>query len=163
MRLSTKSRYGLRALFDMAYHSGNLPAQIQDISRRQEISPRYLEQIFQSFKKAGIIGSKRGPRGGYFLARGPEEITVRDVLQAAEGDIALVDCVNGKPAKKKKGGCVFDGACVTQVVWQDATDRLNDFFASLTLKTLCEKGHSMGLRREQDHRFIYYISRFREN
>lgn len=156
MRLSTKSRYGLRALFDIAYNSGTLPAQIQDISRRQDISPRYLEQIFQSFKKAGILKSKRGPQGGYYLARNPEEITVREILQAAEGDIALVECVNGK-VKKKKGACVFDGGCVTQTVWQEATVKLNEFFDSLTLKTLCERGQEMGVKREQDHRFIYFI------
>jgi Rrf2 family protein len=157
MRLSTKSRYGLRALFDMAYNSGTLPAQIQDITRRQEISPRYLEQIFQSFKKAGILKSKRGPKGGYYLARSPEEITVKEILQAAEGDIALVECVNGKGKKKKKEACPFDGSCVTQTVWQEAGEKLNDFFASLTLKTLCERGQALGVKREQDHRFVYFI------
>ena len=64
MKLSTKSRYGLRALFDIAYHSGNLPAQIQDISRRQQISPRYLEQIFQGLKRAGSSKAKGVPKGG---------------------------------------------------------------------------------------------------
>jgi len=100
MRLSTKSRYGLRALFDMAYNSGTLPAQIKDISRRQEISPRYLEQIFQNFKKAGILKSKRGPQGGYYLARKPEQITVREILDAAEGDTLLVACAEKKKKKK---------------------------------------------------------------
>lgn len=157
MRLSTKSRYGLRALFDIAYNSGKLPAQIQDISRRQEISPRYLEQIFQSFKKAGILNSKRGPNGGYYLSRSPEAITVKEIIQAAEGDIALVECVNGKAPKKKKGVCSFEGSCVTQTVWQEATDKLNDYFTSLTLKNLCERGQAMGVKREQDHRFIYFI------
>jgi Rrf2 family protein len=157
MRLSTKSRYGLRALFDIAYNSGTLPAQIQDISRRQEISPRYLEQIFQSFKKAGILNSKRGPNGGYYLARGPEAITVKEIVRAAEGDIALVDCVSDKAPKKKKGACPFEGSCVTQNIWQEATDKLNDYFASLTLKNLCERGQAMGVKREQDHRFVYFI------
>src|SRR5512136_2347991 len=106
MKLSTKSRYGLRALFDIAYNSGNLPVQIQDISRRQEISPRYLEQIFQSLKKAGILKSKRGPQGGYYLSRKPEHITVRDILIAAEGDILLVDCLRDK--KSEKTACTFD-------------------------------------------------------
>ena len=86
MRLSTKSRYGLRALFDIAYNAGGQPAQIQDISRRQDISPRYLEQIFQGLKKNGILKSKRGPQGGYCLAKSPEEITVRAVIEATEGD-----------------------------------------------------------------------------
>ena len=155
MRLSTKSRYGLRALFDMAYNSGTLPVQIKDISRRQEISPRYLEQIFQSLKRAGILKSKRGPQGGYYLARKPEEITVREILEAAEGDTLLVDCLHEK--KSGKNVCPFDAGCVTQTVWQEATAKLNEFFTEMTLKTLCEKGHAMGIKKEQDHRFTYYI------
>ncbi|MGA7828129.1 MAG: Rrf2 family transcriptional regulator [Geobacteraceae bacterium] len=155
MRLSTKSRYGLRALFDMAYNSGTLPSQIKDISRRQEISPRYLEQIFQSFKKAGILKSKRGPQGGYFLAKKPDQITVREILEAAEGDTLLVECTSKK--KKKKGECLFDGSCVTQTVWLEASEKLNELFSDMTLKTLCERGQSLGVKREQDHRFTYYI------
>jgi Rrf2 family iron-sulfur cluster assembly transcriptional regulator len=155
MRLSTKSRYGLRALFDMAYNSGTLPVQIKDISRRQEISPRYLEQIFQSLKRAGILKSKRGPQGGYYLARKPEQISVREILEAAEGDTMLVDCTNGK--KPKKNVCPFDAGCVTQTVWKEATEKLNEFLTEMTLKTLCERGQSMGVKREQDHRFTYYI------
>src|SRR5450759_3933895 len=100
MKLSTKSRYGLRALFDIAYNSGNLPAQIQDISRRQEISPRYLEQIFQGLKRSGILKSKRGPQGGYCLTRSPAEITVKDIITATEGGVALVECVAEKRKKK---------------------------------------------------------------
>jgi Rrf2 family protein len=154
MKLSTKSRYGLRALFDIAYNSGNLPAQIQDISRRQDISPRYLEQIFQSLKKMGILKSKRGPQGGYYLTKSPDEITVKDIIHATEGGMVLVDCVSGK---RKKKSCTFEGCCVTQSIWEEATAKLNDYFATLTLKSLCEKGQAMGLKREQDHRFMYYI------
>src|SRR6516165_3725847 len=141
MRLSTKSRYGVRALFDIAYNSGNLPAQIQDISRRQDISPRYLEQIFQKLKKKGILKSKRGPQGGYYLARRPEEITVRDIIQATEGDILLVECTGEK--KKKKGECAFEGSCVTQTIWQEASTRLQEYFSSITLKDLCDRGQGM--------------------
>jgi len=155
MKLSTKSRYGLRALFDIAYNSGNLPVQIQDISRRQEISPRYLEQIFQSLKKGGILKSKRGPQGGYFLARKPEEITVKDVVHATEGEMVLVECTATR--KKRKKGCVFDGSCVTQMDWKEASDKLNDYLATVSLKTLCEQGQAMGVKREQDHRFTYFI------
>jgi Rrf2 family transcriptional regulator, iron-sulfur cluster assembly transcription factor len=155
MKLSTKSRYGLRALFDIAYNSGMQPTQIQDISRRQEISPRYLEQIFQSLKKKGILKSKRGPQGGYCLAKPPEAITVNDVLKATEGNMALVECVGG--VKRKKGDCSFNGSCVTQTVWEEASARLDEYFAGITLKTLCERAQAMGLKREQDHRFVYYI------
>ena len=155
MKLSTKSRYGLRALFDIAYNSGMLPAQIQDISRRQEISPRYLEQIFQKLKKKGILKSKRGPQGGYILARSPDDITVKDVVIATEGGLALVDCIG--EGKNKKGDCVFNGGCVTQTVWEEAGAKLDEYFSTVNLKTLCDRAHAMGIKREQDHRFIYYI------
>jgi DNA-binding IscR family transcriptional regulator len=89
------------------------------------------------------------------LARKPEQITVREILEAAEGDTLLVDCVNGKMSKKDL--CPFDAGCVTQTVWQEATQKLNEFFTEMTLKTLCERGQAMGIKREQDHRFTYYI------
>lgn len=155
MKLSTKSRYGLRALFDMAYHSGTLPAQIKDISRRQAISPRYLEQIFQDLKKAGLLRSRRGPQGGYFLAKKPQEITVRDIIEAAEGEMALVDCTKEAKARKKK--CEFDNLCVTQTIWAEAGRRLNEYFESVTLKDLCDEGRRLGLEKELDHRFMYFI------
>ncbi|MEJ2200254.1 MAG: Rrf2 family transcriptional regulator [Desulfuromonadaceae bacterium] len=155
MKFSTKSRYGLRALFDMAYHSGNLPTQIKDISRRQDISPRYLEQIFQDLKKAGLIKSRRGPQGGYFLARKPEEITVKEILLAAEGDLTLVSCA--KEETLVKGKCEFNSRCVTQKVWAEATRKLTAYFDSVTLRDLCDQGKTLGLEKELDHRFMYYI------
>ncbi|WP_432822292.1 RrF2 family transcriptional regulator [Trichloromonas sp.] len=155
MKFSTKSRYGLRALFDMAYHSGNLPTQIKDISRRQDISPRYLEQIFQDLKKAGLIKSRRGPQGGYFLAKKPEEITVKQVLLAAEGELALVSCTREDAPEKDK--CDFDSRCVTQKVWAEATRKLTEYFDSVTLRDLCDQGKELGLEKELDHRFMYYI------
>jgi Rrf2 family transcriptional regulator, iron-sulfur cluster assembly transcription factor len=155
MKLSTKSRYGLRAVFDMAYHSGKMPAQIKDISRRQNISPRYLEQIFQDLKKAGLLNSRRGPQGGYTLSRKPEEITVRDVIEAAEGEVFLVACTSR--AKSCSPKCEFDNQCVTQKIWAEANERLNEYFGSLTIKDLCEDGKAMGLEKELDHRFMYFI------
>ena len=155
MRLSTKSRYGLRALFDMAYHAGTLPAQIKDISRRQNISPRYLEQIFQDLKRGGLLNSRRGPQGGYFLSRKPDEINVHQIITAAEGEMALVDCIkSGKGCKKE---CDFDNECVTQKVWLEASNRLTEYLSSVTLKDLCEDARAMGMEKELDHRFMYFI------
>jgi Rrf2 family protein len=155
MRLSTKSRYGVRALFDMAYHAGTLPAQIKDISRRQNISPRYLEQIFQDLKKAGLIKSRRGPQGGYQLARKPQEISVKDIIHATEGEMALVNCV--KQANGVGGKCEFDNQCITQLVWAEASRTLNEYLGTVTLKDLCDRGREMGLEKELDHRFMYFI------
>ncbi len=158
MRLSTKSRYGLRAMFDIAYNCGSAPAQIQDISRRQRISPRYLEQIFQNLKRAGLLKSKRGPRGGYALSRKPDEITVLEILTATEQDVLLVDCAGVTPKKlRRKSECPFEGQCVTQTVWAEANVLLNSLFGGMTLQTLCQRAHDMGIKNEADHRVMYYI------
>jgi Rrf2 family protein len=148
MRLSTKSRYGLRAMIDIAYNDNGLPAQIQDISSRQHISPRYLEQIFQNLKQAGLLKSKRGPQGGYCLSRKPEEITVLEVLNATEQDILLVEC-SGIPGKmrKRRAKCPDDGKCVTQTVWEEANKLLDTLFSSLTLASLCQRGMDMGIMK----------------
>lgn len=158
MRLSTKSRYGLRAMFDIAYNCGTEPAQIQDISRRQSISPRYLEQIFQNLKRAGILKSKRGPQGGYMLSRKIEEITVLEILNATEQDVLLVDCAGATPKKlRRKSECPFEGKCVTQTVWEEANSMLDTLFGGMTLQTLCQRARNMGIKNESEHRVMYYI------
>jgi len=158
MKLSTKSRYGVRAMFDMAYHAGSLPAQIKDISRRQNISPRYLEQIFQDLKKAGLLKSRRGPQGGYSLAKTADEITVKQIVLAAEGELQLVDCVKNRRKKgEKEPACDFDNQCLTQHLWAKGSQLLGDYFDSISLKDLCDQGKEMGLEKELDHRFMYFI------
>jgi len=147
MRLSTKSRYGLRALFDIAYHANQRPVQIQDIARRQDISPRYLEQIFQSLKRGGILKSKRGPQGGYMLAKPVADINVRDIVKATEGDLLLVDCT-AKRGRRKKPTCNFDGSCITQTVWSEAADHIAELFATISLATLCQRAEAMDLPHE---------------
>lgn len=154
MRLSTQSRYGVRAIFDIAYHSEGLETQVKDISRREGISPRYIEQIFQKLKKAGIIGSKRGPSGGYFLNKKPEEITVGEIIRITEGNINPVLCVSSEDSSKP---CEKSGECVTQIVWNGAGARLREYFDSITIKDLCKMAQEMGLKKELDKRFMYYI------
>src|SRR3989440_12539370 len=89
MKLSTRTRYGVRALFDIAFHNQGRPTQARDIARRQEVPLRYLEQIFQELRRANLVSAKRGPRGGYYLARAPEVITLGDVVRAVQGPIEL--------------------------------------------------------------------------
>ncbi|MBV5339725.1 MAG: RrF2 family transcriptional regulator [Deltaproteobacteria bacterium] len=155
MRLSTKSRYGLRAMIDITYNCGPEPVQIQDISRRQQISPRYLEQIFQNLKRAGLLKSKRGPQGGYELSRKPDEITVLEILNATEQDVLLVDCAGVTPKKqRRKADCPFEGQCVTQIVWAEANALLDTLFSGMTLQTLCKRADEMGIKNEADHRVM---------
>ena len=154
MRLSTHTRYGVRAIFDIAYHSEGLETQVKDISRRQGISQRYLEQIFQKLKRAGIIGSKRGPSGGYFLSKKPENITVGEVIRVTEGGIIPVLCVNPDNSTQP---CERSGECVTQIIWNEAGKRLKEYFDSITIKDLCNQAQEMGLKKHLDKRFMYYI------
>jgi len=142
MRLSTKSRYGVRALFDIAYHAEEAPAQIKTISRRQGITPRYLEQIFQKLKRAGIVKSIRGPRGGYYLARKPEEVAVGDVIRAMEETIEPVFCA--RPPKERSRKCRHESKCVAQVIWREAGQRLGDYLDSVSLAQMC--GMARGMR-----------------
>ena len=154
MRLSTQSRYGVRAIFDIAYHYEGLETQVKDISRRQAISPRYLEQIFQKLRKAGIIGSKRGPTGGYFLNKKPEEITVGDIIRITEGRLEPVICLDPENLKQP---CDRSGECVTQVIWKEASNKLKGYLNSITIKDLCKMAQDMGIKKELDQRFMYYI------
>ena len=153
MRLSTKSRYGVRALFDIAYHSVGLPSQIKDISRRQQISPRYLEQIFQKLKKAGILGSKRGPSGGYFLLKEPSQITMGDIIRATEGPFELVFCVGDSSRRK----CPRKDDCVATVMWAKISGQIEKFFDTITIANLCNEAKDLGVEREYDHPYTYNI------
>jgi Rrf2 family protein len=154
MRLSTQSRYGVRAIFDIAFNSEGLETQVKAISRRQGISKRYLEQIFQKLKRAGIVGSKRGPSGGYFLSKKPEDITVGEIIRVTEGGITPVLCVNPEDSSQP---CERSGECVTQIVWNEAGKRLKEYFDSVTIKDLCKLAKEMGLKKDLDKRFMYYI------
>ena len=96
MKVSTRGRYGLRALVDMAIHSGDAPISLVQVANRQKISLNYLEQVFGTLRKAGIVSSIKGAGGGYKLARAAEEITVREVLEALEGEFSIIDRVAGE-------------------------------------------------------------------
>ncbi|MDT8317188.1 MAG: Rrf2 family transcriptional regulator [bacterium] len=154
MKLSTKITYGVRALFDIAYHSCGIPAKVNDIARRQGISARYIEQIFIMFKKADIIKTVRGPKGGYMLAKKPEEISLGEIIRSIEGDIELVSC---KPSRVGEGECSMSENCVTAPIWSDLNGKVSSFFDSISLKDLCDRGKSLGITRDMEGKFIYHI------
>jgi Rrf2 family protein len=154
MRITTTSRYGVRALFDVAYHGGGQPTQIKDISRRQKISQRYLEQIFNKLLKAGLLKSRRGPRGGYMLARDPSEITVGQILDAAQGPIVPVRCLAPGPKNIK---CDILNSCITRHVWKETQKILVDYYNSVSIADLCSLARKQGVSRELDHKYMYFI------
>jgi len=155
MRITTTSRYGVRAIFDVAYHGGGQPTQIKDISRRQKISQRYLEQIFNKLLKAGLLKSRRGPRGGYLLSRDPSEISVGDVINAAQGPIVPVGCLSEDESKRKF--CEVYENCVTRSVWKQTQKLLIDYYCSVSIADLCALARKQGVSRDLDHRYMYFI------
>lgn len=133
MQLTTRSRYGLRMLLDIALHGGDGPVRIQDIASRRKISVKYLEQLIRELKKAGLIISKRGPRGGHVLAVSPEDIRVGDVVRTLEGRIALTECVeNGE-------SCPISDDCLTREIWTRATNTMFRELDSIKLSELLAK------------------------
>jgi Rrf2 family protein len=149
VKLSNKGRYGVRALFDIAFHNRGLPTQIKDISERQAIPARFLEQIFQDLKRAGLIGSKRGPRGGYHLARQAEEIRLGDVVRALEGPIAIV----GREGEAKRA----DSKDVADAVFRELSRRIEGCFDDVTIADMCRRGEEVGLRRTRERSNVYVI------
>lgn len=139
MKLSTKGRYGLRALIDLAQYSELEPVSINSISARQDISERYLEQLMSMLKKAGLIKSIRGAGGGYVLAKNAEDISVGDVLRALEGSLEPVECSGLDPEE----GCQAAGGCVTKYVWQRINDSINQTVDEIKLKELVDESKSI--------------------
>ncbi|MEM7136861.1 MAG: Rrf2 family transcriptional regulator [Myxococcota bacterium] len=151
MKLSNKGRYGVRAIFDIAFHSGGKATQIKDISRRQAIPPRFLEQIFQDLKRAGLVTSKRGPRGGYALATDPEEIRVGDIVRALEGPLVLAGGPDGQ------GDGDETSRAVTDEVFSELSARIEACFDAITIQDLCDRGDAHGVRRAPPRRYVYSI------
>ena len=155
MRLTTMSRYGTRAVFDIAYHSTGMPVQVKDIAERQQIPIKYLEQIFHKLKKADFIKSERGPGGGYVLTKDPGKIVVGDIIKAVNEHTDLVACVCDSAEKGKP--CVREDQCVTRYVWKEAARRITDYFNSVTIADLCEEARRKHIKKEGSHSFEYSI------
>jgi Rrf2 family protein len=152
MKLSNKGRYGVRALFDIAFHSRGDATQIKDISDRQGIPPRFLEQIFQDLKRAGLVSSKRGPRGGYHLAKTPAEIRIGDIVRALEGPITLA---SSKGTDKAEGDAT--SRAVTEEAFDELSEQIEACFDAKTIEDLCERGEALGFRRRPPSRYVYVI------
>lgn len=133
MRLSTKGRYALRLMLDIALQPAGEPVSLRDVSGREEISVKYLEQLTPPLTRAGLLRSVRGMGGGYLLTRPPEQYTVGEILRAAEGDLIPVECAGG-------GQCCERAArCVTVEVWQDIARAIDSVVDNRTLADLVRR------------------------
>lgn len=147
MKLSTKGRYGLRAMIDLARYSEDEPVSISSIAARQDISERYLEQLVGLLKKAGLVRSIRGATGGYVLAKSTGEISVGDVLRALEGSLEPVRCA----AFYSEEGCMAADGCVTKYVWQKINESINDTVNHMMLDELVRESRKVNPEGELEH------------
>ncbi|MGV7929796.1 MAG: RrF2 family transcriptional regulator [Spirochaetota bacterium] len=131
MKLSTRSRYGLRLLYQLALHYEESPVQLSDISEKEDISEKYLGQIIIQLRSSGLVGSVRGSQGGYYLARQPSQVTVKDALSILEGSLCPVDCVETRQ-------CDRAGDCSTRRIWSLLNDRINETLSGITLADMVE-------------------------
>ena len=129
MKISTKGRYALRVMIDLAVNDKGDYVSLKDISNRQEVSLKYLEQIMAMLNKDGYVKSSRGNNGGYRLAKSPEEYKVGDILRKTEGDLAPIACVNGEECGKREN-------CKTFKFWQGLDNVINEYVDSKTLADL---------------------------
>jgi Rrf2 family protein len=160
VKLSNKGRYGVRALFDIAFHNNGRPTQIKDIAERESIPARFLEQIFQDLKRAGLVGAKRGPRGGYHLARPAEEIRLGDVVRALEGPITITGHAvtgHGVASVSTEEARASGGKEVTESVFRELSRRIEGCFDEVTIADMCRRGDDLGLRRVAQERYDYVI------
>jgi len=147
MKLSTRGRYGTRALLELALHHGKGPVPLKDIAQSQQISLPYLEHLITPLIAGGIVWSIRGARGGVSLARPPEEIRLSEVLQLLEGSIALVECVNDPKY------CSRSDFCVTRDIWGELKKVMDGVLESTTLQDLVERQK----RKGQSEEVMYHI------
>lgn len=151
LKISTQGRYGLRALVDLVVNESSGSAiPLREISERQEISERYLEQLFAKLRKAGIVNSVRGAHGGYKLNRSPEELTIGDIIRTLEGDLAPTECT-----MEKDNTCKFEAECVTHEVWEKIKEQIEKVIDSITLADLKER--SLEIKAKNNDNYIYHI------
>ncbi len=146
MRLTTKGRYAVTAMLDLALHAGGGPVCLGDISRRQEISLSYLEQLFARLRRNGLVASVRGPGGGYRLRRAPETIHIAQIIDAVDEAYEATAC-------EGRGGCQRVGEiCITHDLWDDLSQQIHTFLSAITLAELVSRGDVQRVSRRQHER-----------
>jgi len=143
VRLTTKGRYAVTAMLDLAFHSQKKPVTLTDIATRQTISLSYLEQLFARLRRAGLVKGVRGPGGGYKLSRKAGDINVADIIAAVDEQIDSTRCGG-------EANCQKDQACLTHELWMGLSDQIRSYLKNITLAELLEKHHVQEVARRQD-------------
>ena len=133
MKLSTRGRYGVRLMLDLALHYGEGPILLKDIAERQEISEKYLWQLINPLKTTGLVNSLRGAHGGYVLGKSPEAISIKAILQVLEGSLCLVDCVDNPSL------CERAPSCISRDIWGEASKNMQQTLEDTTLAAMVER------------------------
>ncbi|MBE0478084.1 RrF2 family transcriptional regulator [Candidatus Aerophobetes bacterium] len=152
MKISTKTRYGVRAMFELAKNYGSYPVSVKTIAQRQEIPLSYLEQILNHLHKAKLVRSVRGPGGGFLLAKRPEHIRIIDITHALEESIKPVFCVDEMAEEDQ---CKRMDGCVARLLWKKLDEKIKEVLEGTTLKDLCEWAKKFSSTVE--HEFIFHI------
>ena len=133
MKISTKIRYGTRAMLELASHYGEGPIELKEIAKQENISLKYLEQVIIPLRSAGVVKSVRGSKGGYSLAKSPSEICLNDVVEVLEGPINLIECLRDPKA------CQRSSFCVTRDIWKEVSEAIYRIFHSVTLEEMVNR------------------------
>ncbi len=151
MKLSTRGRYGMRAMMDLAMSYGNGAILLKDVAKRQNVSLKYLEQLVTPLRAAGLLRGVRGARGGYSLAKAPEEISLSEIVRALEGSPAPVECADNQEPCSNMLCC----GCATHELWRDIYDAINNILDNKTLRDLADRQRDM--IRDRTEAIIYHI------
>lgn len=146
MKISTKGRYAVRLMLDIAEHSGGDNVAIRDVAKRQNISIKYLEQIVNMLSKKGYLKSRRGSQGGYKMTKSPEEYTIGDILRVTEGSMAPVECLEDEINQ-----CPRVGVCPTVKLWKGLYDVVNNYLDNITIADLVAEN------KKNNEDYGYYI------
>jgi Rrf2 family protein len=155
MRLSTKGRYAVRAMLDLALFHERGPVNLQSIAERQQVSPDYLEQILRRLRGAGLVRSVRGPHGGFALTKAPEDVSIWDVVSALEEPIAPAPCVRVRGGQRDE--CARVPTCAAHLLWRELAAHIEAFLHKRTLRDLCEEARKLCVQGTPKHKHMFHI------
>ncbi len=147
MKISTKIRYGTRAMLELASHYGEGPLELKEIAKKESISLKYLEQVINPLRSGGLVKAVLGSKGGYSLAKSPSEICLYDVIETLEGPLNLLECLSDSKA------CQKVPTCVTRDIWKEVSDAISKIFYSVTLEDMVNRKRE----KEGHHSSMYQI------